>query len=91
MGFEFEYDEERVWNRSDHYNFAKKGIPVSFIFSGFHRDYHQPTDTVDKINFEKLISVARLYYLTAFRVADREKRLVVDSGPLATVPGGEGR
>ncbi|MCA9323361.1 MAG: M28 family peptidase, partial [Planctomycetes bacterium] len=48
VGFEFEFDEESVWNRSDHYNFAKKGIPIVFVFSGFHPDYHKPTDTVDK-------------------------------------------
>ncbi|MCB9832709.1 MAG: M28 family peptidase [Planctomycetes bacterium] len=76
--FEFEYDEEGVWNRSDHYNFAAKGIPIAFVFSGFHKDYHKPTDTVDKINFEKLANTARLIYLTAFHAADRAKRIVVD-------------
>ncbi len=76
--FEFEYDEEGVWNRSDHYNFAKKGIPIAFVFSGFHADYHQPTDTVEKINFEKLANTAKLIYLTAFTAADRTKRIVVD-------------
>jgi Peptidase family M28 len=84
LKFRFEYDQESVYTRSDHYNFAKKGIPVSFIFSGFHPDYHQPTDTVDKINFAKIVSTARLFYLVAFRVADQERRIRVDSGPLAT-------
>ncbi|MEZ6196869.1 MAG: M20/M25/M40 family metallo-hydrolase [Planctomycetota bacterium] len=81
--FVFEYDEESVYTRSDHYNFAKKGIPISFIFSGFHPDYHQETDTVDKINFEKIVSTARLYFLVAFEVANRQKRLKVDNGPFA--------
>ncbi|MEE9394646.1 MAG: M20/M25/M40 family metallo-hydrolase [Planctomycetota bacterium] len=84
LKFKFEYDEEDVYTRSDHYNFAKKGIPVAFVFSGFHPDYHKPTDTVDKINFKKLVSVARLYYLVALKVANQTKRIVVDSGPLAT-------
>lgn len=84
VGFEFEYDEERVWNRSDHYNFAKKGIPIVFVFSGFHRDYHRPTDTVDKINFDKIANTARLIYTLAHTVADRQERLVVDKGPFKT-------
>lgn len=82
IGFEFEYDEEGVYTRSDHYNFAKKGIPIAFFFSGFHPDYHRPTDTVEKINFEKIANTARLVYLTAFTVADQPQRLRVDKGPL---------
>lgn len=84
VGFDFEYDEERVWNRSDHYNFAKNGIPIVFVFSGFHRDYHRTTDTVDKINFEKLANTARLIYVLAHTVADRKARLKVDRGRFKT-------
>ncbi len=75
VGFEFEYDEEDVWNRSDHYNFAEKGIPIIFLFSGFHPDYHRPTDTVDKINFKKIANTARLMYLVAWRAANRIERI----------------
>ena len=44
-------DPNRFYERSDHYNFAEKGIPAIFYFSGTHEDYHRPSDTVDKINF----------------------------------------
>jgi Zn-dependent M28 family amino/carboxypeptidase len=70
IGFEFEYDEEDVYTRSDHYNFAAKGVPITFVFSGFHPDYHQPTDTPDKINFDKIVSAARLNYLVLQRVSE---------------------
>jgi hypothetical protein len=76
---DFEYDEEeRVLRRSDHFSFAQKGIPVVFFFTGFHPDYHQPTDTIEKINFEKLTRISRLTYALVFEVADRERRLRVN-------------
>ena len=78
IGFKFEYDEEDVYTRSDHYNFAIKGIPIAFFFSGFHPDYHQATDDVEKINFDKIVSTARLVYLTAFTVADQTERLKIN-------------
>jgi len=71
IGFRFKYDAEDVYTRSDHYNFAKKGIPIAFLFDGFHPDYHQPTDTIDKIDWRKLTSAAKLYYLTAMELANR--------------------
>lgn len=72
-------DPERIYYRSDHYNFAKNGIPVIFYFNGVHEDYHQPTDTVDKINFDLLIKRAKLVFYTAWEIANRDKRLVIDS------------
>lgn len=72
-------DPERIYYRSDHYNFAKHGIPVIFYFNGVHEDYHKPTDTVDKINFELLVKRAKLVFHTAWEVANRDKKLVVDS------------
>jgi hypothetical protein len=69
INFQFKYDAEDVYTRSDHYMFARKGIPVAFFFSGFHPDYHRPTDTVDKINFDKITSTARLNYLVAAQLA----------------------
>lgn len=75
VGFKFEYDEEGVWNRSDQYNFAAKGVPVTFFFAGFHADYHKPTDTIEKINFDKVARVARLVYSLVFEVGDRPRRL----------------
>ena len=70
VGFRFKYDAEDVYTRSDHYNFAAKGVPIAFLFDGFHPDYHQPTDTVDKIDWAKLTNAARLYYLTLMKVAN---------------------
>jgi hypothetical protein len=78
VGFDFEYDGEKYYTRSDHYNFAKKGIPVSFVFTGVHRDYHETTDTPDKIDYPKLARVAKLMYLVGFEIADRKARLVSD-------------
>ena len=78
VGFKFKYDAEDVYTRSDHYNFAAKGIPIAFLFDGFHPDYHQPTDTVDKINFLKLTSAAKLYYLSLMKVANNPTAPVKD-------------
>jgi len=65
-----EHDPERFYYRSDHYNFAKNGVPVVFFFDGVHRDYHKPTDTVDKILFEKMAKVGRLIYDLGWRLAN---------------------
>ncbi len=78
VGFRFKYDAEDVYTRSDHFNFAKNGIPIAFFFDGFHPDYHRPTDTIEKINFTKLTDTARLVYLTAFDIATRPDRPVRD-------------
>ncbi len=77
VGFRFEYDEESIFDRSDQYNFYAKGVPVSFLFGGFHPDYHEPSDTIEQINFQKLVSAARLYYVSAFLVADHGRFQVV--------------
>jgi hypothetical protein len=74
VGFTFEYDQEDVYRRSDHYKFAEKGVPVAFLFAGFHPDYHRPTDTPEKINHEKIAMSARLAYLSAFAAAERGTR-----------------
>jgi hypothetical protein len=78
VGFKFKYDAEDVYTRSDHYNFASRGIPIAFLFDGFTPDYHQPTDTVDKIDWLKLTNAAKLYYLTAYAIADNPKAPVHD-------------
>ena len=70
VGFRFELDEEDVWNRSDQINFYQKGVPVSFLFGGFHPDYHRPSDEVEDINFKKLVSAAKLYYLAVNLASD---------------------
>jgi len=71
-------DPNRFYYRSDHYNFARKGVPAIFYFSGVHEDYHKPTDTVEKIRFDLLEKRARLTYYTAWLLANREGRIVVD-------------
>ncbi len=73
-----EGDPNRYYYRSDHYNFAKKGIPAIFYFNGTHEDYHRTTDTVEKINFEKMETIGRLVFYTSWELANRDKRIVVD-------------
>ncbi len=69
---------ERFYYRSDHYNFAKNGIPVIFYFNGTHADYHQPTDTPEKIDYNMLAKRAQLVFATAWELANIDKRPVVD-------------
>lgn len=71
-------DPNRFYYRSDHYNFAKNNIPIIFYFNGVHEDYHKPTDTPDKIEYELMTKRAQLVFYTAWEVANREKRLIVD-------------
>ncbi|GAB3736517.1 M28 family peptidase [Spirosoma lituiforme] len=72
-------DPERIYYRSDHYNFAKHQIPIIFYFNGLHGDYHKPTDDVEKIDFKLAERSARLVFYTAWEIANRDERLVVDS------------
>jgi Zn-dependent M28 family amino/carboxypeptidase len=71
-------DRNRFYYRSDHYNFAKKGIPIIFYFNGTHADYHRPTDTVDKIEFDVMAKRAQLIFHTAWILANRDARTPVD-------------
>lgn len=73
-----ENDPNRFYYRSDHYNFAKNNIPIIFYFNGTHPDYHRPTDTVEKIDFEIMEKIARLVFHTGWEVANREERIKVD-------------
>ena len=73
-----EDDPNRYYFRSDHYNFAKKGIPAIFFFSGVHEDYHRTSDTVDKIQFDKMEKIGRHIFHVAWDLANREKKIVVD-------------
>ena len=68
----------RSYYRSDHWNFAKNDIPIISYGNGPHADYHKPTDTVDKIEFELLRKRAQLIFYTAWEVANRNGRLIVD-------------
>ncbi len=71
-------DPNRFYYRSDHYNFAKNGIPSVFLFNGVHADYHKATDEVDKIEFDALTKRTQLAFSIAWELANRDKRIVVD-------------
>ncbi len=71
-------DPNRFYYRSDHYNFAKNGIPSVFLFNGVHADYHKSTDTVDKIEFDALAKRTKLAFAIAWEIANRENRILVD-------------
>jgi hypothetical protein len=71
-------DPQRFYYRSDHYNFAKHNIPIIFYFNGTHEDYHRPTDTPDKIEYELMAKRAQLVFATAWEIANRDKAPVVD-------------
>ena len=72
-------EPEHIYYRSDHYNFARRKIPVIFYTTGEHVDYHKATDDVEKIEFDKLAERAQLVFYTAWALANREGRIVVDS------------
>ena len=84
IGMELDYkyndlnDPNRFYYRSDHYNFAKKGIPAIFYFNGVHDDYHKPTDTPDKIDYPLLAKRAQLAFVVAWELANNPERPKVD-------------
>ncbi|MDO5970058.1 M28 family peptidase [Flavivirga aquimarina] len=82
IDIDYRYNEERekhhYYTRSDHYNFALKGIPVIFYFNGEHRDYHEPTDTPDKIDFSLLQRRTKLIFATAWQIANQDHRITLD-------------
>ncbi len=75
-----ENDSNHYYNRSDHYNFAINNIPIIFYFNGEHADYHKPTDTSDKIDFELLAKRSKLIFATAWQLANLDHRIKVDNG-----------
>jgi hypothetical protein len=73
-------DQNQIYYRSDHYNFAKKGVPILFFYDGMlQADYHRPTDTVDKINFELMQKRTKLVFHTAWEMANRDNMLKRDT------------
>lgn len=73
-----ENDPNQFYYRSDHFNFASKGVPAIFFFTGTHKDYHRPTDTVDKIMFDKMARLGRHIFHTIYELANRQDRINVD-------------
>lgn len=82
LTFNYKYDDpadpNRFFFRSDHFNYAQKGIPIIFYFDGVHEDYHRPGDEVSKIDFQKMEKVTRTVYLTLWEVANMPQRPRVD-------------
>jgi hypothetical protein len=82
LKFNYTYDDpndpNRFFFRSDHFNYAQKGIPIIFYFDGEHEDYHQRGDEVQKIDFEKMQKIARTVYAMAWELAGDMKRPKVD-------------
>lgn len=82
LEFDYKYDDRydawQIYYRSDHYNFAKYGIPAVFFFNGMHDDYHEPTDTVEKIDFEAMTKRTKHIFALAWELANRPERIKVD-------------
>ena len=82
LSFNYRYDDpndpNRFFFRSDHFNYARKGIPIIFYFDGEHEDYHRPGDSADKIDYEKMQKVTRTVYMTLWELASRPARPAVD-------------
>jgi hypothetical protein len=80
--FDYTYNDENhptnLYKRSDHWNFAKKNIPIIFYFDGIHEDYHKPSDEVSKIEFDLLTKRAQCVFFTAWEIANREQRITSD-------------
>lgn len=71
-------DPNRFYYRSDHYNFAKMGVPIIFYFNGTHIDYHQPTDTIEKIDYNKLTKITKLVFHTAWEIVNQDETIEID-------------
>ena len=82
LRFNYQYDDpkdpERFFFRSDHFNYARKGIPIIFYFDGVHEDYHQPGDSPDKIDYQKMEKVTRTIFMTMWELANAANRPRVD-------------
>jgi hypothetical protein len=82
LGLDKRYDDpgdpNRFFYRSDHFNYARKGIPIIFFFDGEHEDYHRPGDSPDKIDYEKMERITRTVYMMMWEVAGLPARPKVD-------------
>jgi len=83
MDLDYRYDDpedtNRFYFRSDHYNFAKNNIPVIFFFNGVHADYHRPSDTIDKIEWDVFETRSRLVFYTSWDLANRSRKPMLDT------------
>jgi len=82
LSFNYKYDDpkdpEKIFFRSDHFNYAQKGVPIIFYTDGDHEDYHKVTDHVDKIDFENMLKITRTIYAMAWELGNGLKRPAVD-------------
>lgn len=82
LTYDYRYDDptdpNRFFFRSDHINYARKGIPIVFFFDGEHEDYHRPSDSPDKIDYQKMEKITRTIYMTLWEIANRPTRPKVD-------------
>jgi len=76
--YNVENEKNHYYTRSDHYNFAKHDIPVIFYFNGEHDDYHEVTDTPDKIDYHLLETRTKLIFATAWQLANQDHRITKD-------------
>ncbi|MEP0822229.1 MAG: M28 family peptidase [Ignavibacterium sp.] len=85
LALDYEYNDDndpnQFYRRSDHYNFARNGVPIAFFFTGVHEDYHRPTDTVEKIEFDRMTMIGRLIYATTWKAAEFPRMLRKDGKP----------
>lgn len=81
--FDYTYNDpghpDRLYYRSDHWNFARNNIPIIFYFDGIHEDYHLPSDEIEKIEFDLLAARARCVFYTAWEIANRDERIMPDA------------
>jgi hypothetical protein len=82
LNFDYTYNDENhptnLYKRSDHWNFAKNNVPIIFYFDGIHEDYHKPSDEVSKIDFDLLAKRGKVIFYTAWELANRDNRIIVD-------------
>lgn len=91
LNFNYKYDDpndpEQYFYRSDHFNYARKGVPIIFYMDGTHADYHQPSDSIEKINFPEMEKVVRTIFATGWQLANGAARPKVDKPLPASVTG----
>ena len=81
------WPEENFYFRSDHYNFARKGVPILFFFNGVHEDYHRPSDEPEKIGYDKISRITRLIFFLGLEIANADERPVWDPDAYERVVG----
>lgn len=67
------WPEESFYTRSDHFNFARRGVPILFFFNGTHDQYHRPADEVDLIDYDKMARIGRLVFYLGLDVANADE------------------